>query len=87
MPRPVVKPTNASAIKITPAQAGCAANVVQNQPPATVPPMMAMNVPNSKTPLPHDNFFSGNSSGSSPYLDGPKIALWTPIRNTQKIVR
>jgi len=31
--------------------------------------------------------FSGNSSGSDPYLDGPKIALCTAIRKTQPIVR
>ena len=43
---------------------------------------MATKVPSSKTPLPHESFFSGSNSGSRPYFDGPKIALCTPIRKT-----
>ena len=42
-----------------------------------------MKVPSSSRPLPQESFFSGNSSGSRPYLDGPKNELWTPIKNTQ----
>src|SRR6185369_8440834 len=44
--------------------------------------MMAMKVPSSRMPLPHESFLSGSSSGSEPYLDGPKIALCVPMRNT-----
>ena len=42
--------------------------------------MAAEKVPRPKMPLPHDNFFSGNSSGSIPYFVGPKIALCVLIR-------
>ena len=42
--------------------------------PVTVPTMMARNVPSSMTPLPQDNRLAGSSSGSRPYLDGPKSA-------------
>ena len=60
---------------MTPDQPGRAENALHNRPPETVPPMMAMNVPNSRMPLPHESFFSGSNSGNSPYFDGPKIAL------------
>ena len=43
---------------------------------------MAMNVPNSSTPLPHDSRFSGNNSGNKPYFDGPKNALCVPMKKT-----
>ncbi len=43
---------------------------------------MAMNVPSSRMPLPHESFRSGNSSGSEPYFAGPKMALCVPIRKT-----
>ena len=33
-------------------------------------------------PLPHDNRFSGNNSGSNPYFDGPKNALWVESKKT-----
>src|ERR1017187_4450312 len=71
----VNSPQTASAIRITPDHACCLANVLHSQPPATVPPMMAINVPSSSTPLPQDNFLSGSSSGSKPYLEGPKNEL------------
>ena len=45
-----------------------------------MPVMIARNVPSSRMPLPHESRRSGNSSGNSPYIDGPKIALCTPIR-------
>src|SRR5271154_2331412 len=44
--------------------------------------MMAMNVPSSRMPLPHESFRSGNNSGSEPYFDGPKNALCVPMRKT-----
>ena len=86
MPKLASSPVTASAMRITPDQPGSAAKVLQSQPPATVPPMMARKVPSSITPLPHESFFSGSSSGSRPYFDGPKMALWTPIRNTPLMV-
>src|SRR6185312_9709342 len=45
--------------------------------------MIAMKVPSSSKPLPHESFRSGSSSGNEPYLDGPKKALCVPMRNTQ----
>ncbi len=47
----------------------------------TVPEMAARNVPSSMTPLPQESFFSGNSSGSRPYLEGPNSAPWVLARN------
>ncbi len=42
--------------------------------PATVPKIMARNVPSSSTPLPQESSASGSNSGSIPYFEGPKIA-------------
>ena len=86
MPSPVSRPATASAIRMMPAQDRCSASFSNSQPPATVPPMMAMKVPNSSTPLPQESWRSGISSVSRPYLDGPKMALCTPIRNTHPSV-
>ena len=47
-----------------------------------MPRMMAMKVPSSRMPLPHESRRSGSNSGSEPYFDGPKIALWVPMRKT-----
>ena len=57
-------------------------NVSTQNAPATLPAISARNVPNSKMPFPHDKRFVGNSSGSSPYLDGPKRAFSVLARNT-----
>ena len=50
-----------------------------------MPVMIAMNVPSSRIPLPHDSRFSGSNSGKRPYFDGPKKALCTPIPQTAAI--
>ncbi len=51
-------------------------------PPAIGPAITARNVPSSSTPLPHESSFSGSSSGSSPYFDGPNSAACVLARNT-----
>ena len=82
MPRQAPKPTTANAMSTTPEYHWCPRKCSAINAAATVPRMMAMNVPSSRMPLPHDSFRSGSSSGSEPYLDGPKMALCVPIRNT-----
>jgi hypothetical protein len=52
------------------------------KPAATMPLMIAIMVPSSRTPLPHESRFSGSSSGRIPYFAGPKKALCTPMRKT-----
>src|SRR5258707_3876456 len=44
--------------------------------------MIPRKVPSSKTPLPQESFSAGKSSGSRPYLDGPKSA---PCAQTRKM--
>ena len=84
MPRLVTRPKSASPIRITRGQPGLGPEMGRtSRQRRGMPRMMAMKVPSSSRPLPHDNFCSGSSSGSSPYLDGPKNALCTPIRKTQ----
>ena len=55
---------------------------MKSQPPAMVPVMMAMKVPSSMIPFPQDRRCGVSSSGSRPYLVGPKKALCPPIRKT-----
>ena len=57
-------------------------NASESVPAKMVPAMMAEKVPKPNIPLPQDNFFSGSSSGSRPYLDGPKNALCVLIKKT-----
>ena len=70
----ITKPITESPISTYPAYTSCALKCSPIQAPATVPRMIARNVPNSITPFPHDKLFSGRSSGSKPYFDGPKSA-------------
>ena len=82
IPRLTAKPNAASPSRIRPDHPCSPRNNGARSPPATIPRMMAIQVPSSRMPFPHDNSFSDNSSGSSPYFEGPKNALCTPIRNT-----
>ena len=43
----------------------------------------ARNVPSSRIPFPQESLFSGSSSGSSPYFDGPNNAPCVLIRKTE----
>ncbi len=83
-PSVVIRPDAASAMRMAPDQICLLPNASDSQPATIVPVMMALKVPRPKMPLPHESFFSGNSSGSSPYLDGPKIALCVLIRKIQQ---
>ncbi len=82
MPRQETNPKTASAMRIRPETHWLPWSFCDKTAAATVPRMMAMNVPSSRMPLPHESFRSGNSSGSAPYLDGPKNALCVPMRKT-----
>ena len=42
--------------------------------------MAARNVSISMMPFAHESFGSGTISGSEPYFEAEKNALWTPIR-------
>ena len=57
-------------------------NCSARKPAAIMAVMLPRNVPNSMMPLPHESRFSGSSSGSNPYFDGPKSAPSVLIKNT-----
>lgn len=79
------RPARARARRIAAGTCGRPSKALNISPPAAPPPMMAVKVPSSRTPFPQESRDSGSSSGRRPYFDGPKSALWAPMRKTPAI--
>ena len=85
MARLAVNPTAASATRIAPDQYCRPSKASAMNPAAIVPVMIATNVPNSRTPFPHESRLWGRISGKRPYFDGPNSAACVLSRNTAAI--